>query len=87
MPRHFSVTSALCLVGSSFFVGGARADAAPWPAIPEQKPYTPPTGDVLISPVAVIKGLTSDTSAEIGSEPMVFSAINQTYTRELRCCL
>lgn len=59
---------------------GQASASSPWPAIPTQKAYTEPHGDTLVAPVAVVKGLTDDTSSPLGSSPMVFSSVNETYT-------
>ncbi|KXJ87792.1 Six-hairpin glycosidase-like protein [Microdochium bolleyi] len=83
--RPTVILAGLCLAGlfQAPAAASSSSSSAPWPAIPTQAVHTEPTGEVLVGPKAVVKGLTNDTSAPIGSSAMIFNTVNETYTRKI----
>jgi len=82
MLSRITTLAGLAFAGWLPACAGEASSSTPWPAIPSQNAYAEPDDDILVMPAAVVKGLTHDTSNPLGSSPMVFSSVNETYTRK-----
>jgi hypothetical protein len=56
--------------------------SVPWPPIPLQQPYSPPTYTEYIYPTSVIQGLTDQSANSTVSFPLDFNAVGDIYTRK-----
>jgi hypothetical protein len=59
--------------------------SVPWPPIPLQQPYSPPTYPEYIYPTSVVQGLTEQSAANgTVSFPLLFNAVEDIYTRKVQ---